>query len=264
MPDAFTFPAPVAADQQRHNLGAGAVLALFGPQRPPLTMAVPVAERVRAALMRACRAGVPWQVSGKGADDRPRVGHDHLYLLPFCHDRGACAETPIDRVLVWARCGLQDDTRALLEGLAQCGGWLGLGRRPQLRLELLGLGDQSALGGLVPSKLVRPARVWRSATAFVPPRYCKESRADRRDCADQQLSRLAGDLLGQAPAGVEALVEREASWQAFAQRSSGGSGKVSRPGAGGWVLRFDRPVPGPVALGHHAHYGLGRFEAVRS
>lgn len=231
--------------------GAGAVVALFGPERPPLKLAVAVAERVRVALMQACPDRVPWQISGKDVDDQPRVGHDHLFFLPYCSN----ADGGIDRVLVWAREGLEADTQAALMTLADRGGWIARGG-PRLRVELLELGDRPSLSAL-PRRLVGPARVWRSATPFVPPRYCKQS----RDTPEQQLSRLAGQVLGRAPAIIERR-DDEQGWADFVQRS--GADKRGRPGAGGWTLHFDAPLIGPVVLGHDAHYGLGQFEAVLS
>lgn len=246
MPDAFTSPNPALVTP-----GQGAILALFGSWQPPATMTVPVAERVRFALMRACRERVPWQISGKDDEGRPRIGHDHLFFVPFASERARAGA--IDRILLWARNGFEPATLAAIEAVTRGGGWLRIGSRPRLRLEVLTVGHSTGL----PVTLIGPARVWRSATPFVPPRYCRARRGELRDTPEQQLVEFARACVGTRPCELN-RVEGE-HWPYYVQQLRH---HRRRPGAAGWILHFAEPVCGPLVFGGDSHYGLGRFEAV--
>lgn len=248
MPDAFapprsfaTWPLPPARCR--------AQLGLFGPVTPSPSLALPVAERVRAALMRACpQRRVPWQLSGKDHQGRPRRGHDHLYILPF----GSGAQ--LDRVLLWARDGLTTDMLELLARLRRRGGWVQLPGCPRLRLELLD-------GHTLPSALFGPARRWRSATAFLPPRFPRRRRGEWVDTPADQLAWLCGEVIGHVPQRCEPDLRPGVDWtQTVQTRLDPRRGWPARRPSG-WRLSFDRPVFGPLALGLGAHLGLGRFVA---
>ncbi len=254
MPDTFTASTSTLA----RSLGEGVVLGLFGERRPALELALPLAERVRVALMRSAGASVPWQISGKDRHGRPRVGHDHLYVLPFCSDGRAAG---FDRVLLWARFGLAPETLAVVDRLARRGGWVCVGRKPQLRLELLGRGELPALGAWVPRALVGPARVWDSATAFVLPRHPKRRGGAWRETPAEQIERSCVQLLGCAPRSVELLGDGERRWSAAVRLRSKAMAQGGGLPAFGWRLVFAEAVSGPLVLGQFAHFGLGRFEA---
>ncbi len=255
MPDTFSVPNFAALGTPPAPAGEGAILRLFGPWRPKSRIAVPVAERVRFALMRSCPGRVPWQLSGKDEAERPRIGHDHLFFLPLCRDGGS-PDSSIEQVLLWANKGLEEETRALLLHFANKGGWLRIGPRPKLRLELVAVGAPPTLTDSLASPTLGEARVWRSATPFVAPRHCKRRRGQLVDTPKQQLIDLAERNLGVRPVKVERL-EGELGWASFCQQRGRG-----RPDAAGWILHFSEPVAGPIVLGSGAHYGLGRFEAV--
>ena len=249
-----------SAARKSADLGGGAILGLFGGWAPPSRLTLPIADRVRAALMRASRSAVPWQISGKDAGGRPRRGHDHLYVLPFssvdARDRGP----RLDRVLLWAEGGLADATVAVIERLGKQGGWVGLRGRSRLRLELLGLGSRDVLARGEAARLLGPARRWRSATSFVAPRFPKRRRARELDAPREQLCRLAADVLGHPIEELASLRAPADDWGAFEQRRSKQPAAARRP-ASGWIVQFPEPVPGPIALGYGAHFGLGRFAA---
>lgn len=263
MPDSFSISPPPTRPLTlpREQLAGGAVLGLFGPWRPPITLALPIAERVRVALMRASGPSVPWQISGKDDHGQPRRGHDHLYLLPFSSGDAPGSEPCVDRVLLWATGGLEPATRAAVERLAAHGGWIQAGGRPRLRLELLALGSREALGQCTPTPVLGPARAWTSATSFVPPRFPKRRRGELLDEPGEQLAHLATAVLGHTPQTVRPAADHGERWAAFTQARIEQAQGPRRP-AGAWVLRFAAPVSGPVVLGYGAHYGLGRFEAL--
>lgn len=248
MPDAFITPAPHGANAR---ISRAVVLALFGPWRPPPGQTLAVAERVRVALMRASEGDVPGQISGKDREGRPRVGHEHLYILPYA-SAGSGAEA-LDRVLLWARRGLEPGTRAVIEELTDHGGWIRVGRNPAVRLE--------RLGGEAPGRLLGPARVWHSVTGFAPPRHMKRRGGQMLDTPEQQLARLCEVVLGRSPRVIEPC-------PGFAERCVGAIERRTKDRGGragmrssGWTLRFDEAVAGPIALGYGAHFGLGQFEA---
>jgi CRISPR-associated protein Csb2 len=257
MPD--TFPTRSTPTLTYTPPGSGAVLGLFGPWRPPISLALPIADRVRVALMRACDSTVPWQITGKDPHGRPRSDHRHLYVLPFAG--GDAPGLAIDRVLLWARGGLDDATLTVLDTLHREGGWIRLGGRPPLRLELLGVGSRERLGGLVPHRVVGRSAIWRSATSFIAPRFPKHRGQRSLDAVDEQLRKLAGEVLGSTPHTLEPIEIHDRSWAEFAQTRLSHPNEPLRP-ASGWVLRFAEPINGPLVLGHGAHFGLGRFEAV--
>ena len=257
MPDTFpTGPTPLSLDQ---HLGEGACLGLFGSWRPPRALILPLAERVRAALMRASDGRVPAQVSGKNAAGEPREGHDHLYVLPI--ERSPSGG--LDRVLLWAQYGLEADTRELLEHLAQAGGEIGFRGRPRLRMELLSLGDRAQLDAAWTRRVLGPASVWRSCSSFVAPRFPKRRGGEMLDAPREQLARLLALVHGLEALELGEMMEPEHGWASFEQR------RYARPDAprrvaSGWRVRFAQPVAGPLALGYGAHFGLGRFEALAS
>jgi CRISPR-associated protein Csb2 len=239
--------------------GGGAILGFFGPWAPPMTLALPVADRVRAALMRASGSDVPWQISGKDDDGRPCQGHRHLQILPFASSASVEAAPRIDRILLWAAHGLQPQTLAVLDTLAARGGRVQFRDRPPLRLEVIATGSRGELYRDETALLLGAARSWRSATSFVPPRFPKRRRGCDIDTAREQLMRLAADRQGHPLVEISPIHVSSEYWRSFEQRRLKDP-RGPRRAASGWMLRFTRPVHGPIALGYGAHFGLGRFE----
>jgi CRISPR-associated protein Csb2 len=238
--------------------GGGAILGLFGSWAPPLTVALPIADRVRAALMRASGPDVPWQISGKENDGRPCQGHRHLHILPFASSATAEPVPRVDRILLWAAGGLEPATLAGLDALAACGARVQFRGCPPLRLEVLAAGSHSALCRGEAAHILGPARSWRSATSFVAPRFTKQRRGGEVDTVREQLMRLVADNHGDPLMGLSPMFSPE-HWRAFEQRRLKDP-RAPRRSTSGWILHFERPVHGPIALGYGAHFGLGRFE----
>jgi len=256
MPDLFQ-AGPCPTDV--HLTGGGACLALFGSWRPDPSLTVPVAERIRAALMRASEGRVPWQISGKTRAGLPRQGHDHLYVIPVEREPGR----GIDRVLLWTRHGLEADTLELLARLGERGGQLAMRGRPRLRVEVLAVGGRAQLDAPWTSRVFGPARDWQSCSSFVSPRFAKRRRGALLDAPQTQLERLLKLVHRREAIEIEALAApRDGDWSRFEQRRCG-----TQPGprrhASGWRLRFAQPLAGPLVLGYGAHYGLGCFEVCR-
>lgn len=233
MPDTFTTITTRAA-----------LLGLRGPYLPPDTLALPLAERLRAAILRIAGPAASWQISGKDAQGRPRRDHAHLYLLPTSsRDDGR-----LDRTLVWADRGLLESTREILQQLGQ-GSVVRFGQRPPLPIERLEFRG-------IPS-LVGPAHTWISATPFVPPRFTKRRHGVIVDAPEDQLARLCQLVLGRAPREIQPVRTRD--WSRFVQRRM--HDDAPPRACSGWRLDFDERIGGPIALGLGAHFGLGRFAA---
>lgn len=234
---------------------------------PRITEAVAIGERMRHALMAHSRddAGVShWVFSGRGTDGAPLTGHTHAFFLPEDVD----GDGHIDSVVVWARGGFDTVAQRALRSVNKLWGSEG----HDLWLTLIALGS-AADYGMTRSKLepgaspsLGPARVWRSATPFVPPRHMKRRGGRWVELpADQLREALAS--LGLAPVRIDAcerlqLKGRALDWYRFRRRRSSGAGSRGSDQAFGFVIEFAQPVPGPIAVGYGAHFGLGRFEAL--
>lgn len=258
MPD--TFSTCTTSTFASEDPAGGAVLGLFGPWQPPITLTLPIAERVRAALMRASGSAVPWQISGKDELGRPRRGHDHLYVLPFSSQAAPGSRQVVDRVLLWASSGLHESTLTVLDRLHQVGGWIRVVDRPRLRLEVLAVGSRDRLADSTPPQIIGRARTWHSVTGFVAPRFPKRRRGEMFDSPEKQLLWLAAEVVGSVPRVLAPVVLPAGCWSAFQQQRLAHA-RSARRLAGGWLMRFSEPVDGPVVLGYGAHFGLGRFDA---
>lgn len=259
MPDTFAHHLSTSALSTDGCDGAGARLRVFGAWRPRAALTVPVADRVRFALMRACSGSIPSQVLGKDASGRPLIGHRHLYTLPIGRPG---ADAKLEDILLWTRHGLEPDTLAMLDVLAERGGHLRLDQRAGLRLEVLERGGPEVLATSL-SRVFGPASVWRSVTPFVAPRYGKYRRGRRVDEPAEQIATLLAENYAVVPTQITPMTEPAEHWRGFVQRRFKDPRSPSRH-ASGWILHFAAPISGPIVLGHGAHFGLGRFEAVPS
>ena len=104
------------------------------------------------------------------------------------------------------------------------------------------------------------ARVWVSATPFVPPRYLK--RRGTNALFGQINAELAGrglppaDQLEELPGSVQTL-----SLRRYTRRRQPGGAQPPIDAGFAIRLRFSRPVRGPLTLGYASHFGLGLFYA---
>jgi len=114
--------------------------------------------------------------------------------------------------------------------------------------------------------MLGPARHWRSATPFVPPRHAKIRRGRWCELPHEQLA-LGLSQLDLPPCTIEPMPEclldgRSLGWYQFRRHRSGGGGAQGQGHGFGFKIEFEQPVIGPIALGYGAHFGLGRFDAV--
>ncbi|MGQ0814780.1 MAG: type I-G CRISPR-associated protein Csb2 [Gemmatimonadota bacterium] len=229
---------------------------------PPLTDAIPIAECLRAALLKHAdgRGDHALRVfSGHDAAGRPLTGNRHAYYLPADDDN----DGRIDHLIVWAPDGFDAGAREALASLQRL--W---GRDSHdLDVSLTGLGDQEDCGnGPCGTGLLGPANVWESRTPFILPRHPKFRRGTWADTPEDQLRRLLADF-DLHPTSVERCNGTVVSggsleWFRFRRERRSGSGSKASHRGYGFRLHFDKPVKGPIAVGYGAHMGLGQFIAV--
>lgn len=248
--DPRTVPVPATDIRVAPTL---AHLRMRGAARPPLTDTIEIARVLRAALQRrfdhVVGGGASSVFSGHHPDGAVRRDqHQHAHYL-VGSDRGV---KRADHLWVWAPGGLGEDELAAIASLRE----LRFRDAPEpCRVGLVALGDEQTMP--MPS-LTGPSALWRSATPFVLPRHQKRRGGRVVDGPEEQIVRELAHRGFPEPVSIEL---RAGTWAAF---------RLTRPGVSrrhaqrvvGAVLRFPETVSGPIAIGAHSHFGLGRFEPV--
>lgn len=241
-----------------------------GQGLPHVRRTLRLGEAARAYAMGRCGrlfgGNVSAALSGhEGAG--PARGHRHAFFLPTDEDNDGA----IDHLTVYAAGGFDDRELKALQSLSL----LAWGRSGALRLELLGF--------LLPEELARvpafaPSARWHSVTPMVLYRRPKKYRRGEPklnefgrqiDGPEDQLHREWGyrqaldpDLPGIAAARLipaRTLSDgTEVHWLAFVRKRRRETAPVTGL-AFGFEVEFEKPVPGPVAVGYGAHFGLGLF-----
>jgi CRISPR-associated protein Csb2 len=225
---------------------------------PRLQDAIIVAERMRQGLMSQSKkiSGNARPVFSGHFDDGVVRQHDHAFILPSADFNG---EGRIDTITVAAKMGFGiEDLRALQQTRRL------FGRDGHfLDLVLLGVGRAADFGGATRprSLLLHESTTWESLTPFVPTRHPKRVRGRDVDDIRSQVRRGCAQLGLPEPVRVEPL---DGEWHKFRRYRRDGRGRRGPNGAYGVRLVFGETVPGPIALGHGAHFGLGLFTAVEA
>lgn len=263
--------------------------ALSGPQLPPITETLRVAETARHCLMGVygrltMRDGVKGSspvFSGKNADGTRLLMHRHCQYLPTAEN----GEGRIDHLTLFTADGFNAAEREALACWRLLKPRHGDGRIPPLQVALTGLGDVTEFQ---PGPL-RTARTWVSSTPVLAPdhpktrgrwrdtergggdperflvaqvqkeldRWLNRQRIDlplasidvRLLLDDSGVSRRHDPIQGDLREPVTAF--RRSRWK---QGDDGG-----RRLAGFFRIDFSREVPGPLALGYSSHFGMGLF-----
>lgn len=227
------------------------VLSLDSTVLPLMTRTIEVAEQVRTRLMGAYKARVDKAdmsplFSGKGDDGQKRLDHDHVYILPQGNGNGRIEQI----LLINPQDSFSEDELNAVRGVREL--WQRDGR-PAVRCVVTWQGKRN-------DPAQRPASIsFVSATPFVPPRHWRKGRdfrkfiddEVRRECSNHRVSAelVKCEMPGCLP-GLFDVVEYRRN-------------RKNDPVRPGYALRltFDRPVPGPFAIGYGAHFGLGQFKA---
>ncbi len=251
----------------------GAVFMLDSAVLPSVEQTLPIAERMRSALLRLTGSDepAPWQFSGKDEHGAPLTGHEHAYVLPIGR-RHRMGRELIDRVLIWSPEGLEPQAWADLQRLASSGRRLrGAADAHPLELILAGYGGAAQLEPLLRGdpphargSWFGPSRSWVSATPFVPPRHTKIRRGQRIDTPAQQLHQLAEKVLGCSVLKVETIESEDNEtfgWNRFVRTRKKDRAQARGRHGYGFRVTFAKDLEGPIALGYGAHFGLGLFRA---
>lgn len=256
--------APARPRRRTGPLPTIARFAVSSALLPRLTRAVSVAERIHQALVKYSDQAPVF--TGK-AGGLPLQGHQHAFIL--CEANGP--RDAITHVTVFAPMGIDPQARRALEILAESGVWGHGGHH--LRLILLGLGDTHTFTDCA---LFGPAKVWGSLTPFVATRHPKTHRDGRPklDADGWPIGSPAHDLrrlLAEAgrplpvrmePRDVIPLSSRRLRPLEFQTDRSYGKGRQGGQTGAAFKLTFATAIPGPLAFGYGAHFGLGLFVPV--
>ena len=235
---------------------------------PRITRAVSVTERMHQALVKYSDQAPVF--TGTDANRKPLTGHRHAQLL--CETNGPC--DAITHVTVFAPMGFDKHARLALEELARRGVW-GHGGH-DLQLVLLGVGDKGTFPDAAALGYRKPHMVWRSLTPFVSTRHPKTHRDGRPKLdtdgwpigsPEHDLRRLIREAGLPLPTALRVLPIVEVGTRrvrAIEFQNSRYHGEGLRGYHGGYFfeLTFPDPIPGPLAFGYGAHFGLGLFVPV--
>lgn len=266
--DAFA-PAPRVSRPAGKNEPTAARYAVVSAVAPRLTQAVSVASRVHDALCKWSDQGdgALSVFTGIGPDGTPREGHGHAHI--FCEANGP--RDAITHLTVWSAQGFDEPACLALRRLNKVWGHGG----HDLRLVLIGIGEPESFPD---DRLFGAAKVWRSATPFVPTRHAKTFRDGRpkMDAANGwQIGSAGHDLLrllglDSRAGGVSIRQDRTITVGAppdarhlrcleFQTTRHGGEGRRGHDCGAAFTITFPKPVSGPLAFGYGAHFGLGLF-----
>ena len=225
---------------------------------------LPQAELVHRALVgriaRGERIDCP-ELIGKDSLGQPLIGHKHAHIVPLDLDQ----DGHLDHIVVYAPMGLRAGAQRAVRGMKRT--WT-KGSANDLQVSVVGAGSLESLRSL-PAPFARGvdallgpaegARVWMSATAFVPPRHLKKTGANALE--GQVRAELSSR--GLPSAQVETLpmddVTRALRHMVRVRRAPAAPPPIDM--AIPLRLIFDEPVRGPISLGYASHFGLGRFSA---
>jgi CRISPR-associated protein Csb2 len=235
---------------------------------PRITQAISVGERAHQSLVKFSNNAPVF--TGCDAAGRPMVGHRHAHI--FCESSGEHRDS-ITHVTIFAPMGFDATAREALKRLQSVWGHGG----HDLQLVLLGIGEPSEFAE-DPRSVFREASAWQSLTPFVPTRHPKNYRDGRPKLdadgwhigsPEHDLRRLIlerDDL--PAPQRVERRRAVNVSGRPlrciqFQRERKYGDGRRADPLGYSFQIVFPNPVPGPLAFGYGAHFGLGLFVPVR-
>lgn len=237
--------------------------SFYGPVLPLIQETLPIGELARRCLQgiygRQNQGDSSLAFSGKSHSGRPLLDHKHAMFLAADED----GDGKLDHLTVFARGGFTEaDLRACraLRELRQPGG------KPDLGVVMTGWGAEENFRGI---ELFGPARLWRSATPFVPVRYPKRRGGRWVDTQEDQVKlelqrrNLPDFILARPLPNCELRDGGWLDWMEFRRDRRTGGGRQARVPACGFEIAFTAEVCGPIALGYGCHFGRGQFRAVK-
>lgn len=243
---------------------------LKNTRQPPVRRTLPFGEQLRFHAMgrygRMFGGNVSPILSGHEGT-RPAQGHRHAFFLPTDEDDDGL----IDHVTIYARGGFDDAELQALQSLS----FVTWGHDDSVSLTSATMLTGSELAR-VPA--FTPRTRWRSTTPMVLYRHPKKYRrgAPKLNAAGRQIDgpedqlhrewgyRQAIDETLPNLVSVHRIPGREIAdgrrlhWLSFARRRHQTATRATNL-AFGFDIEFESPVPGPIAVGYGAHFGMGQF-----
>ena len=206
------------------------------------------------------------ELTGRDDEGNPlRDRHQHAHILPVDLD----SDGRIDHIVIYSPMGLGDRAQRAIRTMRRTWTKKGAG---ELQVAVAAIGNLDTLRSLPApfnqriDRFLGPtsgARIWVSATPFVPPRFLK------RRGKNSLLGQINAELTSRGFPKVETIdhvpwTPESLPLRHFVRRRTHG-GKAP-PVDLGFVIRleFRIPVKGPLALGYASHFGMGRFDALVS
>ena len=266
-------PAPRPRAPRKGPLLTVARYAITSTVAPSITQAISIGDRVHDALCKWSdqdkgRASV---FTGLNPDGKPLAAqHQHAHI--FCEANGP--RDAVTHLTVWAEIGFDEEACLALRRLNKVWGHGG----HDIRLVLHGIGTASDFDEC---NLLRPSKIWCSATPFVSTRHAKTFRDGRPkiDMANGWQQGSAGHdllrLLALHPhcegASIHRSDERKFPFRfgisgerklrslQFQTIRHDGNGSRGQHSGAAFTITFPDERPGPFAFGYGAHFGLGLF-----
>lgn len=218
----------------------------FTRGRPLVRSTVAVAEAFRATVLSAFHAVTgskdSFLLTGHQSDGQPDKGHRHAYYLPQPAADGAL----VGIVVVSPHLRFSGDE---IEALSIIKALRWNGPSAKISLELADADDHS---------FQQLASRWISATPYVPLRRFWGTHGKHHLTPEKQLRQELEQVQNRRPCEV-----RLARWGDIRVRLARrvANGKLSVPFRLAFLGEFqtEKPICGPIALGHSAHFGLGLF-----
>lgn len=196
------------------------------------------------------------QLGGRTDDNKPMAGHGHAHYLPLITDRR------VSGLVIWVPNALPDDELKALTSVDRL--YSNVNPNWRLILRVAGIGTPAQVA---PELVARPpATVWRSVTPFTPALYPKRNAT----WLDYIRTEVANELRNRGLPKLRAVTLLDEEWQPWRRyrpsarmRHDTRQGQATRPSVFLRIVLAD-PVPGPLALGHLSHFGLGLFGPQRA
>jgi CRISPR-associated protein Csb2 len=230
----------------------GVLYSMQSDLLPNVTEGLDLANQVHVRLMGINKRltdekSISPKFSGKAIDSSPLKGHQHVFILPLDLN----SDLLLDHLLVISHEQLNEQEISVLDQLTslyQSGG------KEDIRLVPIEWGK---IGNIGPTGA---ARIFESATPFVPSRFFRKGRGEFEEWLKDEVRRECQNVGLPIPSKIEPIpclrsMSREIKWYQF-RRSR--RGEEERYGMG-FRIEFPHDVDGPVSLGYASHFGLGLF-----
>lgn len=229
-----------------------------GRIRPKITEAVVVCDAFKRAAMSKyksrngdCKSGT---LSGRAADGKiMQRNHAHAFFLATAED----GEVMLDHITVVSETPF---TKEEIDALVSVKNVRNKDRA--FKPVYVGRGDRDSFAET--PKILRRSRKWVSATPYIPNRHPKiRGTGSNKRLVDGPEEQIAKELQNRGlpdAVNIEVFGSREKIAR-FLPAEFKRWRKAGLPGFGAYsvAIEFGEDVPGPLSLGHSAHYGLGLF-----